>query len=85
MADFYDVDAEPDQSRAAAYIIAELVATALLQPYRRQDATAALRGDIGNLYVWERSAIAWLKRQVERDPATIMNAWTYSVVRAACT
>lgn len=76
-----EAPAEPDPLRAAAHVIGELLAQALLQAYRRQDAAAALKGDIGRLHNWERSAVEWLLVQTGRDPSTVLNAWVYDLVR----
>jgi hypothetical protein len=80
----YDVDAEPDPLRAAAHIISDLLATNLLQSYRRDVAAKALKGDIRGLYVWERAGVEWLIQQIERDGAVVLNAWVYDLVGAVC-
>jgi hypothetical protein len=80
----YCVAEERDPLRAAAHIISDLLATNLLQSYRRDVAAAALKGDIRGLYVWERSAIDWLLVQIERDAEVVLNAWVYDLVQSVC-
>ena len=78
----YCVADEPDPLRAAAHIISDLLATNLLQSYRRDVAAAALKGDISGVYVWERDAVEWLLAQIKHDPEIVLNAWVYDLVGA---
>jgi hypothetical protein len=80
----YVVADEPDPLRAAAHIISDMLATNVLQSYRRDVAIRALKGDIGGLHVWERDAVEWLIAQIERDADLVLNAWVYDLVRAVC-
>jgi hypothetical protein len=77
----YDPLAETDPLRCAAHIVSDLLTSALLQTYRRPQASAALKGDIERLYVWERAAVEWLLQQTARDPQTVLNLWAYDLVR----
>jgi hypothetical protein len=49
-------------------MIGELVTTALLQACCRREATAAIRGEITPLYVWEQQAIKSLVAAMRARP-----------------
>lgn len=82
-ADGYRVDLETDPLRQAAHLLADFIATYQLEAYNKPYTVRALDGDPSGLLTNTVIGMKWIRAQLERDPETVINAWTAHLMQAA--
>lgn len=81
-ADGYRVDLETDPLRSAAHLLADFISQDLLLPFNTPYAVRALAGDPSGLLTNTLVGLKWIRAQLERDPGTVINAWTAHLMQA---